>query len=178
VLIVIVNQHAVDSPSDYPTSDLSSPSFEENNNISTMDSRPTAKELFDRLEYDVSQLLQRFENIVAIAAKKFDGSSYVDAATEAFQIDVESTALIRAAEDLLALSRLMKELWLFGPLDTLGEDERDVQRREKLEEDVKAIQEALEGGLLMPSFLDLPGKSEKPNAQDSEQAEKLEKTEK
>ncbi|OQE42432.1 hypothetical protein PENCOP_c004G07742 [Penicillium coprophilum] len=151
-----------------------------------MDSRPTAKELFDRLEYDVSQLLQRFENIVAIAAKKFDGSSYVDAATEAFQIDVESTALIRAAEDLLALSRLMKELWLFGPLDTLGEDERDVQRREKLEEDVKAIQEALEGGLLMPS-LDLPGKSEKsedlgqsekPNAQDSEQAEKPEKTEK
>ena len=49
------------------------------------------------------------------------------------------------------MHRLMKELWLFGKLDTLGEDERDIQRREKLEEDVKAIQKALDGGLLMPS---------------------------
>jgi hypothetical protein len=41
----------------------------------------------DRIDYDISQLLQRFENIVAIAAKKFDGTSHVDAAVEAFQID-------------------------------------------------------------------------------------------
>ncbi|KAJ5502928.1 hypothetical protein N7463_005802, partial [Penicillium fimorum] len=169
-----------DTPSDYPTSDLSSPSSEENNkNAPTMDSRPTAKELLDRVDYDISQLLQRFENIVAIAANKFDGTSHVDAAVESFQIDVESTALIRAAEDLLALSRLMKELWLFGKLDTLGEDERDVQRREKLEEDVKAIQKALDGGLLMP-YLEVPGepeKPEKPESKDSEQAEKPVKTE-
>jgi hypothetical protein len=37
----------------------------------------------------------------------------------------------------------MKELWLFGKLDTLGEDERDVQRREQLEENVRVIQEKL-----------------------------------
>lgn len=48
----------------------------------------------DRVDYDISQLLQRFENIVAIAANKFDGTSHVDAAVEAFQIDVESTALV------------------------------------------------------------------------------------
>lgn len=60
------------------------------------------------------------------------------------------------------MHRLMKELWLFGKLDTLGEDERDIQRREKLEEDVKAIQKALDGGLLMPSSEepDKPEKSE------------------
>ncbi|CAI7595644.1 unnamed protein product [Penicillium glandicola] len=140
--------------SDYPSSDYPSrsPSSERNNkNDPSMDSRPTAKELLDRVDYDISQLLQRFENIVAIAANKFDGTGHVDAAVEAFQVDVESTALIRAAEDLLALHRLMKELWFFGKLDTLGEDERDVQRREKLEGDVKAIQEALDGGLLIPS---------------------------
>ncbi|KAJ5207359.1 hypothetical protein N7491_002008 [Penicillium cf. griseofulvum] len=169
--------------SDYPTSDLSSPSLEDNNYVLTMDSRPTAKELLDRVDYDISQLLQRFENIVAIAANKFDGTSHVDAAVEAFQIDVESTALIRAAEDLLALSRLMKELWLFGKLDTLGEDERDVQRREKLEEDVKAIQEALDGGLLMPASGEpeksgAPEQFEKPKSKDSEQVAKPEKTEK
>lgn len=59
---------------------------------------------------------------------------------------------IRAAEDILALTRTMKETWLFGKLDTLGEDERDVQRREKLEKDVLAVQKAVEeGGLLKPS---------------------------
>lgn len=43
----------------------------------------------------------------------------------------------------------MKETWLFGKLDTLGEDDRDVQRREKLEKDVLAVQKALDdNGLL------------------------------
>lgn len=46
---------------------------------------------------------------------------------------------IKAAEDILTLTRSMKEMWLFGKLDTLGENERDVQTREKLEEDVKAV---------------------------------------
>ncbi|KAJ9488235.1 hypothetical protein VN97_g5082 [Penicillium thymicola] len=172
----------MDPDSDYPPSDLSSPSSEDNKkDPPTMDSRPTAKELLDRVDYDISQLLQRFENIVAIAANKFDGTSHVDAAVEAFQIDVESTALIRAAEDLLALHRLMKELWLFGKLDTLGEDERDVKRREKLEEDVEAIQKALDGGLLMPSF-DEPGNSDKSDDTEKgkgpEQSDKPEQSEK
>lgn len=63
----------------------------------------------------------------------------------------------------------MKELWLFGKLDTLGEDERDVKRREKLEEDVEAIQKALDGGLLMPSL------AEPENPEKSEDTEKSEK---
>lgn len=43
----------------------------------------------------------------------------------------------------------MKETWLFGKLDTLGEDAADVKRREELERDAEAIQKAVEqGGLL------------------------------
>ena len=61
----------------------------------------------------------------------------------------------------------MKELWLFGKLDTLGEDARDVQRREKLDEDVKAIQSALDRGLLMPS-------SDEPEGREKEDLEKSE----
>lgn len=46
----------------------------------------------------------------------------------------------------------MKETWLFGKLDTLGENERDIQRREKLEKDVLAVQNAIEeGGFLKVS---------------------------
>lgn len=43
----------------------------------------------------------------------------------------------------------MKETWLFGKLDTIGEDERDVNRREQLEENVMAVKNAVgEGGVL------------------------------
>lgn len=43
----------------------------------------------------------------------------------------------------------MKEAWLFGKLDTLGENERDVQRREKLEADIRDVRRVTEkGGLL------------------------------
>ncbi|CAL5875192.1 uncharacterized protein PFLUO_LOCUS9496 [Penicillium psychrofluorescens] len=115
-----------------------------------MESQPTAKALQNRINADISQLLQRFENIMATAT--VDNQSYTSTAVETYQLDVESTALIRAAEDILALTRTMKETWLFGKLDTLGEDERDVQRREKLEKDVLAVQKAVEeGGLLKPS---------------------------
>ena len=58
---------------------------------------------------------------------------------------------IRASEDILGLTRTMKETWLFGKLDTLGENERDVQRREKLEEDAQAVTKAIDDGLLMQS---------------------------
>ncbi|OJJ50558.1 hypothetical protein ASPZODRAFT_11426 [Penicilliopsis zonata CBS 506.65] len=115
-----------------------------------MDSQPTAKALHNRINANVSQLLQRFENIMATAT--VDNSSHASTAVETYQLDVESTALIRAAEDILALTRMMKETWLFGKLDTLGEDERDIKRREKLEDNVLAVQKAIEErGLLKPA---------------------------
>ncbi|KAJ5684568.1 surfeit locus protein 5 subunit 22 of mediator complex-domain-containing protein [Penicillium maclennaniae] len=115
-----------------------------------MDGQPTAKALHNRINADISQLLQRFENIMATAT--VNNPSYTATAVETYQLDVESTALIRAAEDILALTRTMKETWLFGKLDTLGENDRDVQRREKLETDVLAVQKAIEeGGFLKVS---------------------------
>lgn len=55
---------------------------------------------------------------------------------------------VRAAEDILSLTRSMKEAWLFGTLDTLGESSQDVERNQKLEEDVKAVEKAVEAGAL------------------------------
>lgn len=43
----------------------------------------------------------------------------------------------------------MKESWLFGKLDTLGEDERDVKRREQVEKDVEVVKNAIEQGPLL-----------------------------
>ena len=51
------------------------------------------------------------------------------AASECYQIETHASAMIRAAEDLLALSRSLKEAWLFGQLGsgfeggTTGTDE-------------------------------------------------------
>ncbi|EYE91675.1 RNA polymerase II mediator complex head subunit MED22 [Aspergillus ruber CBS 135680] len=112
-----------------------------------MESQPTAKALHNRINSNISQLLQRFENIMATAT--VENTSHTSTAVETYQLDVESTALVRAAEDILSLTRAMKETWLFGKLDTLGEDERDVKRREELEGDAEAVQKVIEeGGLL------------------------------
>lgn len=45
----------------------------------------------------------------------------------------------------------MKETWLFGKLDTLGEDEKDIKRREQLESDAAAIRDAIEERGLLKS---------------------------
>lgn len=55
---------------------------------------------------------------------------------------------IRAAEDLLSLTRYMKEAWLFEKLNTVGEDEHDIERNRKLEEDVAAVKEVVLQGLV------------------------------
>ncbi|KAA8652416.1 RNA polymerase II mediator complex head subunit MED22 [Aspergillus tanneri] len=103
-----------------------------------MDSQPSSKVLHNRINTNVSQLLQRFENIMATAT--VDSTSHTATAVETYQLDVESTALVRAAEDILALTRTMKETWLFGKLDTLGEDESEVKRREELEKNAAVIE--------------------------------------
>ncbi|KAL1957197.1 hypothetical protein VTO42DRAFT_6231 [Malbranchea cinnamomea] len=104
--------------------------------------QPTSRSLQNRINADITQLLQRFENIMATAT--VDSASHTETAIETYQVDVESTALIRAAEDILALTRTMKETWLFGKLETLGEDERDEKRREQLERDVQTVKNAIE----------------------------------
>lgn len=78
-----------------------------------------------------------------------DNQSLTSSAIETYQLEVESTALVRAAEDILALTRTLKEMWLFGKLDTLGEDERDRERREQLEKDVQIVKNTIEQSPLL-----------------------------
>ncbi|EPS29419.1 hypothetical protein POX_f08458 [Penicillium oxalicum] len=106
----------------------------------------TTKQLHERLNQDISQLVQRFENILALAPA--ENTSHTATAVEENQMEVESTALVRAAEDLLSMTRTMKEMWYFGNLDTLGENEHDRERNKKLEEDVRAVETAVDDGVL------------------------------
>ncbi|PMD21051.1 hypothetical protein NA56DRAFT_645784 [Hyaloscypha hepaticicola] len=55
-------------------------------------------------------------------------------------MEVESSALVRAAEDLLQLTRELKEMWLFGPLRGIGEGEGEG----KIDEDSKKVGEMVD----------------------------------
>ncbi|TAQ87710.1 hypothetical protein B7494_g3956 [Chlorociboria aeruginascens] len=78
----------------------------------------------DREERAIAALLTRFKNLVDLAAAPpDDGATKEVAAAQAFQMEVESGALVRAAEDLLQLTRELKEMWLFGPLRGIGDGE-------------------------------------------------------
>lgn len=51
-------------------------------------------------------------------------------AVVSYQIKVETAALVRSAENLLTLTRILKESWLFGKLQTVGGSE--AERRAEL----------------------------------------------
>jgi Surfeit locus protein 5 subunit 22 of Mediator complex len=69
--------------------------------------------------------------------------SYVDTATEQLQLEVESTALIRAAEEIMVLTRELKDLWLFGGLDTWDGGRTKKEEDGKMEDDVRVVKEAI-----------------------------------
>lgn len=52
-------------------------------------------------------------------------------------MEVETAALIRAAEDILSLTRTMKEMWLFGKLEMVGTTEAD----ERADESARGVEE-------------------------------------
>ncbi|KAL9043266.1 MAG: hypothetical protein Q9214_003541 [Letrouitia sp. 1 TL-2023] len=62
------------------------------------------------------------------------------AAVNAYQMEVETAALIRAAEDILSLTRVMKECWLFGKLQTVGSTSETEERAER---EARAVAEKL-----------------------------------
>ncbi|KAK6348199.1 hypothetical protein TWF718_006009 [Orbilia javanica] len=67
-----------------------------------------------------TNLLLRFQNIIELATE--DTTDLTMAATQTHQIQVHTAAMIKTVEDLLTLTRALKEAWLFGQT---GEDVAD-----------------------------------------------------
>ncbi|KAG8627170.1 hypothetical protein KVT40_004653 [Elsinoe batatas] len=64
-----------------------------------------------------NSLIKRFENLVEMAEiKRTDRNT---TALLEYRIQVETTGLVRTAEEILALTRQLQEMWLFGQLNTL-----------------------------------------------------------
>ncbi|KAL8954556.1 MAG: hypothetical protein Q9183_007051 [Haloplaca sp. 2 TL-2023] len=91
-----------------------------------------------RANNDIAALLRRFENIIEY--KPGDRNA---AAVDAYRMEVETTALVRAAEDMLSLTRVMKEMWLFGKLQTVGGDEAEEKAEERAEQSAKQVEQGL-----------------------------------
>lgn len=120
------------------------------------DTAPSAKYLQARISHLSLTLLQRFQALLDTAHDKAEGEDGPvpgseapslppeEVASKQLDIEVGSTALIRAAEDIMVLTRGMKELWLFGGLNTVGENEGREEERKKLREDVAEVRKGLE----------------------------------
>lgn len=98
---------------------------------------PSAASLHGRINILTHQLRSRMMNIVRLM-KPPEHPTVTNIATEQLRMDVESTALIRAAEEVMVLTRELKDLWLFGGLDTLRSEERS-KEKEAMEEDARVV---------------------------------------
>ena len=110
--------------------------------------RPTAEYLQARIEVVTKQLIRRYGDIleVAITPAPQEGlpeepPSIVDTANKQLAVDTATMSMIRAAEELMVLTRTMKELWLFGDLDTLVADQsaQEQERSRKTREDEATV---------------------------------------
>ncbi|KAL9021175.1 MAG: hypothetical protein Q9185_001576 [Variospora sp. 1 TL-2023] len=97
-----------------------------------------------RANRDISALVRRFENIL-----EYNAGDRNTAAVNAYKLDVETANLIRAAEDILSLTRVLKEMWLFGKLQTVGMNEAAEERAEASAQGVEEGLRKLVGGGMM-----------------------------
>lgn len=100
-----------------------------------------------RIEVLTKMLIRRFGDILEVAITPTDNHegpeppSLVDTANKQLTVDTATMSLVRAAEELMVLTRTMKELWLLGDLDTLVVDqtEEEKEKRRKTQQDEEMV---------------------------------------
>jgi hypothetical protein len=102
-----------------------------------------------RITYLSNTLIKRIGNIFEEALANDPAStettsqngapSHTTTAMQQFQLDVESTALVRAAEEIMVLTRSMKDVWLFGGLDTLTTNHNGEHADGAQPEDIRTV---------------------------------------
>ncbi|GAB7360286.1 hypothetical protein MBLNU230_g8044t1 [Neophaeotheca triangularis] len=95
--------------------------------------------LLARIEKHRDDLIKRYESLLSLAAvNRTDRNT---TATIQYQMQVETTGLIRAAEDLQDLIRQLQEMWLFGHLDTKSDEKLQQATGEKVKEVTELLQQ-------------------------------------
>ena len=73
---------------------------------------------------------------------QIDGTEYAQTAFALSQMDVETAALVRVAEDTLRLTWQMQELWIAGGLNTLQSSSETVEGKAEKAERPEAVQKS------------------------------------
>ncbi|KAI0400368.1 hypothetical protein F4802DRAFT_585274 [Xylaria palmicola] len=90
--------------------------------------------LMDRHNKIMAAILTRFRNMVLAATEPLPTAAAIpQASLNAMTMNNETSALIKEIENLLALTREIKQLWIAGPLRKPG-DTDEKQRERQLDE--------------------------------------------
>lgn len=92
-----------------------------------------------RVQFLTTTLIKQWGELldVAMTPEAAEGAenhppSTFDITNQQLTVDNATQAIIRAAEELMVLTRTMKELWLFDDLDTLEKDESPEEKEKTL----------------------------------------------
>ncbi|KAK6465543.1 mediator complex, subunit Med22 [Scheffersomyces coipomensis] len=90
--------------------------------------QPQSIALLQRIDYDVEQILQKFQHIFEVSRNQDKPKELL--AVESLTIESDALTIIRYCEDLLSISRAVKETWCLGTLKVTNEDDKFINEKE------------------------------------------------
>lgn len=90
-----------------------------------------------KVDANVTMLAQRFQSILELASS--EDKSLNTSATETLQIETNTANIIRIAEELLMITRQLKEAWVLGQIPVMEQqfDDKDLAKKmDKLLDDI------------------------------------------
>ncbi|KAI8628734.1 hypothetical protein F5Y19DRAFT_112302 [Xylariaceae sp. FL1651] len=103
--------------------------------------RKEQNSIMDRHNQIIAQILTRFRNMVLAATEKLPRTSIIpQASLNTMTMEQETAALIAEVENLLALNREIKTLWMRGPLRKPG-DAAEQAREKELDQQAAKVAE-------------------------------------
>lgn len=92
------------------------------------------------------QLLSKFPDIISLAENDQDKDKTASV-SDTYQIEANSTTLIRAAEDLLFVTRSLKEAWILGqvkPRENESKENETTNQQETRDKGEKLLEAILD----------------------------------
>ncbi|KAK6201347.1 mediator complex, subunit Med22 [Scheffersomyces amazonensis] len=90
--------------------------------------QPQSIALLQRIDTDVEQILQKFEHIFEVARNQDKRKELL--AVESLTIESDALTIIRFCEDLLSISRAVKETWCLGTLKVDANDDKMMSQKD------------------------------------------------
>lgn len=82
--------------------------------------------LLDREGRIIAEILERFRNVMLVSTERVSNKSNPgQSAFSSMRMSIEAQGLIKSTEELLTLTRQLRELWVVGPLRKPGEGEAE-----------------------------------------------------